>query len=288
MISNGLRVITLAALAVTLAGCRSSSVAAPTSGETMPTSSALAGGGTDDLALPGVIPPHGIAYRTASGTVIATVTGDVLFTIQGVHVIDRSPDLSTVAAVVAFDSDSSAAPDAYALLVGESTMHAADMPTEVPGYAIGWVPDGAPSGCLRDARHADSDLLLCFTDASSGPDQLGRSVDGTTSELISMSPVQPVGHWVNAVPGPDGYIAATWSGECEHLTAYLISPENQATALSGQGGSMVLEWVDGGVLVSRFDGCGGEPTTPQLFLVTPDGQETLIPTPEAVEAATAW
>lgn len=219
---------------------------------------------------------------------IATVTGEVMFTIAGVHVIDRSRDLATMAAVVAFDSDSSATPEAYALEIGASTMRPLDTPTESPTYAVGWVAEGAPSGCLRDARHADSDLLLCFTDAASGPDQLGRSGGSGTSELITMSPVQPVGHWVSAIPGPDGYIAATWSGECEHLTAYMISPTNEATPLSGDGGSMVLEWVEGGVLVARFDGCGGEPTPPQLVLVAPDGQETLIPTPGAIEAATAW
>lgn len=254
----------------------------------MPTNSAPDITLVDQLALPGVIPPHGIAYRTASGTVIATVTGEVLFTIEEVHVIDRSRDLATMAAVVAFDSDTSATPEAYALEIGASTLEPAGAPTETPGYAIGWVADGAPSGCLRDARHADSDLLLCFTDATSGPDRLGRSGESGTSELITMTPVQPVGHWVSAIPGPDGYIAATWMGECEHLTAYLISPENQATPISGEGGSMVLEWVDGGVLVARFDGCGGEPQEPQLFLVSPDGQESHIPTPDALEAAIAW
>ncbi|MEQ1701364.1 MAG: hypothetical protein ABMA25_14745 [Ilumatobacteraceae bacterium] len=254
----------------------------------MPTSSAPDTTLVDQVALPDAIPPHGIAYRTAAGTVIATVTGEALFTIEGVHVIDRSRDLATMAAVVAFDSDASATPEAYALQIGASTMEPADTSTEAPGYAIGWVAEGAPSGCLRDARHAGSDLLLCSTDAASGPDRLGRSGESGASELIPMAPVQPVGHWVSAIPGPDGYIAATWSGECEHLTAYLISPENQATPIAGEGGSMVLEWVDGGVLVARFDGCGGEPTPPQLVLVASDGQETLIPTPGAIEAAIAW
>jgi hypothetical protein len=241
------------------------------------------------LPLPGVVPAHGIAYRTASGTAIATVTGDVLFTITGVHIVDRSRDSSTMAAVVALGTDTATPPQGYALEIGESTMQQVGHATDNSSYAFGWVADGAPSGCVRDARRKQSTLLLCSPDPTSGPNQLARTtMDGTKMQLIPLSPVQQSGSWVDAVAGPDGYVAATWSGECENLSAFLITPDNRTIPLSDGGASAVQGWVDGGVLVSRFGDCGANSIDTGLFLVPPAGAESLIPTPGAIEAPVVW
>ncbi len=241
------------------------------------------------LSLPGIIPTHGIAYRTASGTVIATVTGDVLFTIPGVHVVDRSRDPSTMAAVVALDTDTATPPQGFSLDIGASTMREVGPATDTISYAYGWIADGAPSGCLRDARRQQSTLLLCSSDPTSGPDQIARiTTDGASTEMIPVSPVQQLGHWVDAVAGPDGYIAATWSGECENLSAFLITPDNRTIPLSDSGASAVQGWVDGSVLVSRFGECGTNSTDTKLFLVTPTGAESPIPTPGAIDTPVLW
>lgn len=268
-------------------GCGSSgerAMPAGSIGQTTTTSTPVAG-----LPLPGVVPAHGIAYRTASGTAIATVTGDVLFTIEGVHVVDRSRDSSTMAAVVALDADTAMPPEGYALEIGESTMQRVGPATETASDVYGWVADGAPSGCLRDARRKQSTLLLCSPDATSRPNQLARiTTDGATMQLIPFSPVQQSGFWVDAIDGPDGYVAATWSGECENLSAFLITPDNRTIPLSDGGVSVAQGWVDGGVLVSRFGECGTNSTETGLFLVPTAGTESSIPTPGAIEAPVVW
>lgn len=103
-------------------------------------------------SVPGVVPAHGMAYRTVSGTVVATLAGEVLFTIPGVHVIDRSRDSATMAAVVAFDTDTGNPPQGYELDIGAVMMRTIGPAMDVSPYAAGWVAEGAPNGCMRDAR----------------------------------------------------------------------------------------------------------------------------------------
>lgn len=238
-------------------------------------------------SVPGVVPAHGMAYRTVSGTVVATLAGEVLFTIPGVHVIDRSRDSATMAAVVAFDTDTGNPPQGYELDIGAVMMRTIGPAMDVSPYAAGWVAEGAPNGCMRDARRAGSPLLLCSPDGM-GPTELARLVDGDSAQVIPLSPVQPEGIWVDAVAGPEGLVAATWSGECESLSAYLITPDNRTIPLLEGGSSAVQGWTDAGVLVSRFAGCDGDDSEAGLYLVTTAGVASLIPTPGAIETPVVW
>jgi hypothetical protein len=284
---------TMALAGVALSACQSSVATAPASTTArtavqshQPSTTIAASLG---VALAGAVPVHGIAYGTASGTVVATVTGDVLFRIAGAHVVDRSRDSSTMAAVVAVDQGTGAKPLTYALRLGTSTMQPIGPATDNSPYVPGWASNGAPSGCVHDARRKQSTLLLCSPDPAAGPTQLERMTNGATAQLIPVTPPQALGSWADAVEGPDGYIAATWSGDCESLTGYLITPDDRTIALSTNGGaSAVLGWDNGGVLVARFAGCGTDPAPPALFLVRPDGQTSAVPTPDAIEAPVAW
>ena len=240
-----------------------------------------------DLTVGGVIPEHGIAYRTASGTAVATYTGEVLFTMAGVHVVDRSRDSSTMAAVVAFDDDTGTPLTEYALTIGGDVLQPVQPFDDSSPYVHGWVTEGAPDGCVRDARRAGSPMLLCASEPNSGPTRLARA-DGSSPRFLDLTPVQPSGFWVDAIAGPSGYIAAMWSGECESLSSYLIPPDAQAIPLGDVGASAVLAWVEDDVLVSRFGSCGDEAKPTELLLINTDGTATTIPTPGIIEAPVAW
>jgi hypothetical protein len=294
MTSRMLGAFSVALAAVALGACQSFVATAPTSttaprivqsDQTSSTAIAAIAG----VLLPGAVPAHGIAYGTASGTVVAILTGDVLFTIAGAHVVDRSRDSSTMAAVVAVDQGTAASPQTYALRLGTSTMQPVGPSTDNSPYAQGWVANGTPAGCLHDTRRKQSTVLLCSANPAAGPTQLARTTDGTTPQLIPVSPPESSGFWADALAGSDGYIAATWSGECENLNGYLISPDNRTIPLSTNGrASAVVGWANGGVLVARFAGCGTNPAPPQLFLVLPDGETSLVPTPDAIDPPVVW
>lgn len=277
---------------VLLAACHSPAAStSPSSEERGATSSAVQ---TSDstvagpkMTVGGVIPEHGIGYRTASGTTIATYDGEVLFTMPGVHLVDRSRDSSTMAAVVAFDDDTATPPTEYALTIGGDVLQPVKPFGDSSPYVYGWVAEGAPEGCVRDARRAGSPILLCASEPNSGPTRLARA-DGSSPRFLDLTPVQPSGFWVDAIAGPSGYIAAMWSGECESLSAYLITPDVQAIPLGELGGAAVLAWVEDDVVVSRFGSCGDEARPTELLLINIDGTVTTVPTPGIIEAPVAW
>ncbi len=240
-----------------------------------------------ELSGGGVIPEHGIAYRTASGTTIASYDGEVLFTMPGVHVVDRSRDSSTMAAVVASDDDTGTPPTEYALVIGGDELEPAERSDNGSPYVPRWVAEGVPDGCVRDGRRAGSTVLLCAAEPNSGPTKLARA-DGRSPRFLDLAPVQPSGFWVDATVGPNGYIAATWSGECESLSAYLITPDDRAVPLGDVGTSAVQSWAADGVLVSRFGACGDDEQPTDLVLINTDGAATTIPTPGIIEAPVAW
>lgn len=235
------------------------------------------------LTVGGVTPEHGIAYRTASGTAIPTYAGDVLFTVPSLHVVDRSLDTSSMAAVVAFDGGTGMPAGEYALVVGSDVLQPIEPSDDGSPYAAGWTAKGAPDGCLRDARRVGSTVLLCAPAADAAPTQLVPA-----NGVPAVAAVQPSGHWMDAITGPDGYIAATWSGECETLSAYLITPDAREIPLSEGQASAVLAWTNTGALVARFGACGTEDQPPQVLVIGTDGTSVVVPTPGITEAPVAW
>ncbi|MGB8862182.1 MAG: hypothetical protein WCC60_23200 [Ilumatobacteraceae bacterium] len=282
---------TLVAVAV-LAACQSSPDAASTSSTSTTATTTTTPATTttiDPLALPGVMPEHGMAYRTSGGTSVAAPTGEVLFTMPGVHIVDRSRDTSTMAAVVAFDADTEALPATYALMIGESRMVPVGPAADSSPYVVGWTAEGAPAGCVRDARRPGSTLLLCSVAPHPAPPRIARAgSDGAVQEVLPVAPPLPSGHWVNAIEGPGGQIAATWSGECESLSAYLVTATGEVTPLSAGRGATIQGWWGGQVLVSRFGGCEAAGPGDGLFLVGADGTEQRVLTEAATEVPVVW
>ncbi len=201
--------------------------------------------------------------------------------------VDRSRDTSTVAAIITFDGDNSATPAEYALVMGSDQMQPAAPTKAGSPWAYGWTSEGAPDGCVRDGRRAGSDLLLCTNDPNAGPTRLAR-YDGGIVRDINISAIQPEGSWADAVNGPNGFIAATWSGECESLSAYLIGPDGEATPLGEIGGSAVLGWSDNAVLVARFGACGADTEPPDVVRISTTGATALVSTPGIIEAPVVW
>lgn len=243
------------------------------------------------LPLPTVIPKHGIAYSTGHGFAVAGVDGSLLFDMSGWRIVDRSWDFATIAAIV---SPSRAEPNPvgqYALLLGTATM-APVFPTASSGTNVqGWTERSAPAGCLRDERRAGASLLLCDLNAEGLARSIARQTPDGAVLLVAAAPATVVagsGHWIDAFGGPDGSVAATWSGDCESLVAYRITPDGAMAELSAQGGSYAQSWIDDDLLVSRFSGCGPSGSTDGLYRVTPDGTATRIPTPTATEVPVTW
>lgn len=110
-----------------------------------------------------------------------------------------------------------------------------------------------------------------------------------------------LGHWRWAVPSPDGrWILATWSGECEARTAFLI-PNNgdaAATTVYGQAGldgatnSVGIGWTpDGRAIVQLGTGaCGTGADEPGVYLFDPSGRENrlLVSRPESSPTVHLW
>lgn len=234
------------------------------------------------LPLPGAVPDHGIAYSTAQGVVVATLDGTVVFELAGWRIADRSPDLARTAALVVGVDGSP-----YALAAGQSTMAPAAYPN--PSNVPGWQASGT-SGCLRDARRADGRLLLCSLTPAGLPRSIDQARVGGGTDTIAGAPAVAApgsGHWADAVEGPGGAVAATWSGDCESLTSYRIAADGVPVLLV-PGESAVLRWDGDAVLVARFGGCGPSSPDDGVYRIAAGGFSTRIPAPDAIEPAVAW
>jgi hypothetical protein len=96
------------------------------------------------------------------------------------------------------------------------------------------------------------------------------------------------GNWVDALEGPDGSIAATWSGECEILSAFRIDRDGAMTDVSAGKFAVAMGWRDDAILVARYGGCSNDGPEDGLFLVQPDVSETRVPTPDANGMTIVW
>lgn len=238
------------------------------------------------IPIDGAVPLHGFAYSTATGVVIAGLDGSPRAHLAGYRVTDRSPETGRIAAVV-----TAADGTRYALVVGSATIApivsgAANESTSV----YGWTVDDAHTGCLSDARRAGSTLRLCATSEERLPRSIRRVRADGTLEVVADSPktaMPGTGHWADAIAAADGAVAATWSGDCESLTSFRVTPA-QAVQQLVPGDSAVLGWDGVDILVARFGGCG--PATPDdgVYRVTPTGATTRVPLIDATEAPVAW
>ena len=101
-----------------------------------------------------------------------------------------------------------------------------------------------------------------------------------------------LGHWRTAIPSPDGrLVLATWSGECESVTAFLIPTDGgqTATTIDGRGGladaveSSGVGWApDGRAIVELGTGvCGAGAAEPGVHLLDPVDLRTEVVIPLA-------
>jgi hypothetical protein len=146
----------------------------------------------------------------------------------------------------------------------------------------------AESGaCRASGRLQAGPLSLCTLDA--GGDYTTEFVVDAHGgpQRLTVSPPPPYGrtgggHWEWAAVSPNRKtIVATWSGECESPSAYLIPaagghPRSATTGLGPSIDTVALGWTtDGRAIVwMPKNGCGTS-TVPGIYFVTPDGRPTL-------------
>lgn len=111
-----------------------------------------------------------------------------------------------------------------------------------PGVAVDAVPadrSESPDGCESASTAGGVRVALC----EGGPQQPQRieRVSPTGDRQVLAEPPgdsNGIGHWRTAVPSPDGrWILATWSGECESRTAFLVPVTEDGVAATVDGRS---------------------------------------------------
>jgi hypothetical protein len=102
--------------------------------------------------------------------------------------------------------------------------------------------------------------------------------------------------WVYALPGPDGFALAQWSGECEVPNAMLVpaggspvSPTGEAR-LSSAPQSFALGWDDRGrALIDLPEGdCGTSYDRPGIYAFTSPGIGELVYAGRDIQGARMW
>ena len=243
------------------------------------------------LPIDGAVPVHGIAYSTAAGVVVAGPDGVVRARVPGYRIADRSLDTTRIAAVVAPVGQAASGHQRYALIIGSASIAPIESGETTDISSVqGWTAERAPVGCLRDARRLGSPVVLCAATAGEWPRRLRRvRADGGLDAIAEAPPtaMPGTGHWADAIAGPHGDVAATWSGDCESRVSYRAALGQELKQLT-PGESAVLAWDGDDVLVERFGGCG--PATPDdgLYRIDPQGIASRVPTPDADEVPVAW
>lgn len=174
-----------------------------------------------------------------------------------------------------------------------------------PGPSIDVLPadrSEVPPGCQAASTGGGVRVALC-----GGEEQQPQRIESVTpagdQRVIAEPPdgSNGLGHWRTAIPSPDGrWILATWSGECESLTAFLIPSRGgePATTIDGRAGladaveSSGVGWAaDGRAIVELGTGvCGAAADEPGVHLLDPADLETerVIPLTDPQSTVHLW
>lgn len=174
-----------------------------------------------------------------------------------------------------------------------------------PGEAIDAVAadrSEIPSGCESASTSGGVRVALCESEPQQ-PQRIERVSPIGHRQVLAEAPdgSNGLGRWRTAMPSPDGrWILATWSGECESLTAFLVPTDGGAPAVTIDGGSGLegatesagIGWApDGSAVVQLGTGvCGAAAEEPGVHLLEPDTLDTrlLISQPEPGPSAHLW
>ena len=99
--------------------------------------------------------------------------------------------------------------------------------------------------------------------------------------LEKIKPLRGVGHWVRAVPSPDGKtLLAQWSAECEIPLAYFVSLDTRRPKAVAPRHleTQAIAWNDDGRAGVFFMGgaCASGDPRPGLYLVSLDGEREFV------------
>lgn len=160
-----------------------------------------------------------------------------------------------------------------------------------PGVSVDAVPadvSESPDGCESASTAGAVRVALCEGDPQQ-PQRIERVSPTGDRQVLAEAPdgSSGIGHWQTAVPSPNGrWILATWSGECESLTAFLIptAGDAPATTIDGRSGiegateSTGIGWApDGSAVVQLGTGlCGAAAEEPGVHLIGPDTLESRL------------
>ena len=158
-----------------------------------------------------------------------------------------------------------------------------------PGPSVDVVPadlSEVPPGCRAAATGGGVRVALCGGEAQQ-PQRIESFTPGGERGVLAEPPdgSNGIGHWQMAIPSPDGrWVLATWSGECESLTAFLLptSGDGPVTTIDGRAGladaieSSGIGWSpDGRAVVKLGTGvCGAAADEPGVHLFDPADRRT--------------
>lgn len=174
-----------------------------------------------------------------------------------------------------------------------------------PGDTIDAVPadrSDAPPGCESAATAGGVRVALCGGEAQRR--QRVESISPTGDQrVLAVAPQGSYGRgsWRSAMPSPDGrWVLATWSGECEIPTAFLLPATGDEPAITvdgraafaGAAESVGIGWApDGRAIVQLGTGlCGSAADQPGVHLVEPGSldRRLVIRQPEPGPSVHLW
>lgn len=174
-----------------------------------------------------------------------------------------------------------------------------------PGEAVDAVAadrSEIPSGCESASTSGGVRVALCEGEPQQ-PQRIERVSPTGDRQVLAETPdgSNGLGHWRSAAPSPDGrWILATWSGECESPTAFLVPTDGDAPTvtidgrpgLQGATESAGIGWApDGSAVVQLGTGvCGAAAEEPGVHLLDPDTRDTrlLVSQPEPGPSVHVW
>ena len=174
-----------------------------------------------------------------------------------------------------------------------------------PGETVDAVPadrSDVPSGCETASTSGGVRVALCEGEPQQ-PQRIERVSPTGDRQVLAEAPdgSNGLGHWRSAAPSPDGrWILATWSGECESLTTFLVPARGDAPTITidGQSGlegateSAGIGWApDGSAVVQLGTGvCGTAAEEPGVHLLNPATRESrlLLRQPEPGPTVHLW
>jgi hypothetical protein len=241
----------------------------------------ISGGG--DLTLPRGLPPSGLALGRAGAVVFFTNDGQELFRLPGYSVSGYQPPIVTHR-------------DGRRFLIrgGGVVLAATDVESRPPSDSL------AGQRCAPLDRRAEIRLLTCWeprlsaTAQETSPTLEIETGSGATSVAAGTPPGMREGHWTSSYLSPDRrWIAATWSGECETTSSWLLnlSDGSQPTAVWAGISSGALGWTPDAraiFIVTAEPGCGTAGERPGVYTVRPGGPPVQIIAQQPNDSAIAF